>query len=78
MLTDFKGIQVLEAAALKGLQVQEFYYLKELKEISKEIKKGNQSERTFQSPFHKRACRSGVDRYVRNVKAAGSNPAEST
>ena len=24
-----------------------------------------------------RACRSGVDRYVRNVKAAGSNPAKS-
>jgi hypothetical protein len=24
------------------------------------------------------ACRSGVDRYVRNVKAAGSNPAKST
>ncbi len=36
-------------------------------------------EKTFSySPFFKRARRSGEDRYVRNVKAAGSNPAEST
>ena len=34
-------------------------------------------EELLQSPFPKRACRSGVDRYVRNVKATGSNPAES-
>lgn len=30
------------------------------------------------SPFLIWARRSGEDRYVRNVKAAGSNPAEST
>jgi hypothetical protein len=53
MLTDFKGIQVLEAAALKGLQVQDFYYLKEIKEISKEIKKGISPKELFNLLFIK-------------------------
>jgi hypothetical protein len=35
----------------------------------------NQTTVHYYSAF--RACRSGVDRYVRNVKAAGSNPAKS-
>jgi hypothetical protein len=40
-------------------------------------KRNNYNQTTVQYYSAFRACRSGVDRYVRNVKAAGSNPAKS-